>query len=156
VKHIALDSDGVIWDFDEMVKAHTGRLPKEIGDDAEMWRLIDAIPTFWDDIPLMPDAHDLWDFVKHHDVIVITGCPKTHFDRAAVAKKRKWFKHFGVPEHRVHCCFSRNKPSHMRVQGEVLVDDMTRNLKRWIAAGGRGVHHHSAHQSIAELRHLGF
>jgi hypothetical protein len=44
----------------------------------------------------------------------------------------------------------------MRAPGDILIDDLSKNCKRWTDAGGIAVHHTSAADSILKLKALGF
>lgn len=132
--HLFIDSDGVFADFDEHIHQLFGVYPRQM-NDAEMWRRANAHPSFWDDMPLMPGAHEFFDAIKHVRPTVLTGCPKSDYDRAASAKLAWWKRHFGHEQ--VITCLSRDKALHMKNPGDWLVDDMSKNTKRWAAAGGQ-------------------
>ncbi len=148
---IFVDIDGVVGDFDNSVKSLFGSYPKELGDDV-LWPLIVNTPNFWRNLPLMEDAMILWEAVRDHNPIFLTGCPKSDYERAE-QDKRWWVRHhFGdVP---VITCLSREKPMHMRQQRDILIDDFMSNIKRWEKAGGRAIYHLSAEQTIPRFRHL--
>ena len=135
-KWLFLDSDGVKADFDSHAENLFGRHPSKIPND-ELWELVNADPErFWDGIPLMEGALEMFDTFRnqYENITFLTGCPRDGYDIAA-AHKRVWLRrHFGdVP---VITCLSRDKQLHMNAPGDVLLDDMPRNLKRWEAAGG--------------------
>jgi hypothetical protein len=88
-------------------------------------------------MPLKPGARELWDAVKHVNPTVLTGCPKSDYDRAAVAKIAWWKEHFNHDA--VITCLSRDKALHIKAEGDWLVDDMSKNCKRWAAAKGNAL-----------------
>ncbi|RYF04618.1 MAG: hypothetical protein EOO77_29410, partial [Oxalobacteraceae bacterium] len=85
-----MDSDGVFAHFDQNVLQRFGALPRDIKNDDEMWRLINADPMFWPEMPMMPGATELWDAIKHVEPTVLTGCPKSDYQRAAELKLSWW------------------------------------------------------------------
>jgi hypothetical protein len=139
--HIFLDSDGVLAAFDEHVYAQWGKTCRELGD-AELWARVEDYPNFWLDMPVKDEAYDLFDLVLPFKPTILTGCPATGYDRAAAHKVEWYAKHFGSKygyEIPVITCRSKDKALHMKAPGDVLVDDFFVNIKRWRAAGGKGV-----------------
>jgi 5'-nucleotidase len=149
--HLFVDSDGVFADFDRHVFNEFGRWPNELGD-ALMWSLVQKTPGFWGDMPLKAGAHELWEFVKPFAPTVLTGCPRTNYELADRAKREWWKRHFDHEQ--VITCFSRDKPLHMRSPGDILVDDMAKNVKKWEKAGGVAVLHRDAGSSIERLTEI--
>jgi hypothetical protein len=147
---IFLDSDGVLADFDRHVMEFSGgKTPRQLGNDA-LWELVNSISDFWLTMPLMPGANDLMEFSLPHNPIILTGCPRTGYDVASTQKPIKLGRYFpGVP---VITCLSKEKPLHMKAPGDILVDDMVHNVKRWRNAGGTAILYKSADQAISELR----
>lgn len=133
--HLFVDSDGVFADFDQNIFNLTGLWPHQLNDD-EMWRLANASPTFWPDMPLKPGAVELWNAIKHVEPTVLTGCPKSDYQRAA-EHKVSWWANGHFSHEKVITCLSKDKALHMRKPGDWLVDDMSKNCKRWEKAGGR-------------------
>lgn len=134
--HLFIDSDGVFFDFDGHVKDLFGAYPNQLGD-AEMWRLANARPDFFRVMPLLPQAREFWEAIKHVNPTVLTGCPKSNYESAAVQKVEAWeaeFQHASVIT-----CLSRDKALHMKRPGDWLVDDMSKNCKRWVSAGGNAI-----------------
>lgn len=146
---VFVDCDGVLAAFSQHVLDRLGVRPGLITDD-EMWELIAAIPDFWPTIPVKYGAHDLMNFLKPYSPIVLTGCPKNHYE-AAAAHKVEWVaRHFGdVP---VITCLSRNKPLYMHAAGDILIDDFSTNIRRWVNAGGVGVHYRRHLQGLTDFK----
>lgn len=144
------DNDGVLADFDRHVLELFGTPPSGIPDD-EMWDLILATPDFWPTIPLKYGAHDLWAMLAPYKRAFLTGCPKGHYEVAA-AHKVVWLKkHFG-DDVEVITCLSRNKPLHMESPGDILIDDMSGNMRRWRKAGGIGIHYRTVEQAMTDFK----
>jgi 5'-nucleotidase len=151
--HLFLDSDGVFADFDQHIFNLFGCYPREM-DDADMWAKANANPEFWSDMPLKPGALELWEAVIHTKPTVLTGCPKSDYDRAVTHKLAWWERHFGHTQ--VITCLSRDKALHMKNPGDWLVDDMVKNCKRWEKAGGNAfVYRDNPTRVIEVLRGVG-
>jgi hypothetical protein len=146
------DSDGVYAHFDEQVERMFGLPPSKLNDD-HMWSMIyDNRKEFWTTMPLTPDALELWEFMRPFNPIVLSGCPKGHFDEASEWKKEWWLENFEW-EH-VITCPAKEKPLHIKNAGDVLADDFVVNVKRWQKAGGIGVLHKNVPDTIERLKVL--
>ena len=145
-----LDLDGVFADFDAAVERMFGK-PVDAVPRREMWARIFRTRGFWSDLAMIPGAEALWEHVKHHDPVFLTGVLKG--DRSCEPSKVAWVKrHFGTD--RVICCFSRDKPRYGK-PGDILVDDRAAAIEAWNGMGGHGVHHRSVPETIERLRALG-
>jgi hypothetical protein len=152
MKQLFLDCDGVLADFDTGFLALTGMQGQEYEDrfgSKVFWKRIQDSKNYFENLPLMPDAMELFDAVKHLRPIILTGCPRG--DWAAHQKMRWRDRYFpGVP---MVTCLSRNKVDYCQ-PGDVLVDDFLKHSQRWIDGGGVFVHHTSAKESIQKLKDL--
>lgn len=151
--HLFVDSDGVFADFDLHIKTLFGKWPREMSDDV-MWKLASEHPEFWSHMPVKYGAEELWEFVKPYNPTVLTGCPKSDYTRAETHKRAWWQHHFAHDQ--VITCLSKDKGTHIKKPGDILVDDMIKNIKRWEKAGGKGVWYKNARDAIAQLKALGF
>jgi hypothetical protein len=147
-----LDCDGVLADFDRAGTALLGMPPRQFEKrhgPQEFWTRLARHPDFYGSLPLMPDAMELFEAVRHLDPIILTGLPRG--DWAAPQKVRWAAGHF--PGTRIITCFAADKRRHARV-GDVLVDDTLKHRDLWTGAGGIFVHHRKAATTVAELRSL--
>ncbi len=171
---IFCDIDGVLADFkNELTHKVFKDTQNELGGDGDyseqryaqdpkfrshMWKAVDLYQkkhgfVVWRDLELLPDAIELWNYIKHHNaqILTATGDPKYR----ALEQKREWItKHFGSSV-RINAV----KAAPLKVQfagpNHILIDDQLRAIDPWIAAGGIGIHHTSAQKTIAELKKLG-
>lgn len=155
MKQIFLDLDGVLADFDRAATALFHKPPREaekaIGTP-EFWRRIRRAPRFYRELPLTPDAMELYGAIKHLHPIILTGVPVGGW---AEDQKIEWVaEHF--PGVNIITCRAREKFLHMRHPGDVLVDDYLKYKEQWEQAGGVFIHHTSARSSLARLAELGF
>lgn len=146
-----LDLDGVLADFDTHVEALFGAPPSDL-PLSQMWARAAATPGFFETMPLMPDALELWDFCRPFRPQILTGLPR---GRWAEKQKRRWVAAHLGPDVPVITCLSRNKCDFAN-PGDVLVDDTTKYAHLWEARGGRFIRHTSASESIAQLQRLGY
>lgn len=148
-----LDCDGVLASFDEYALEIFGLPPraaeKKLGTP-RFWADLQSHEGFYEKLPLMPDARELFEAVEHLNPIILTGCPQGEW---AEPQKRAWGKkHF--PHTTMICCMSKDKRNHM-LPGDVLVDDWPKYRELWEEAGGIFILHTSAKDSIAKLKELG-
>lgn len=152
MNQLFLDCDGVLADFDRGVRELLGLPPRDFGKRhglGEFWRRLARAPDFYARLPLMPDACELFDAVRHLDPVILTGLPRGNW--AAPQKVRWAAEHF--PGVRIITCMAVDKRRHAQA-GDVLVDDTLKHRHLWEEAGGIFIHHQSAAQSIAELKRL--
>ena len=152
MNRLFLDCDGVLADFDRGAEAVLGLAPRAFEKRhglPEFWRRLARAPDFYATLPPLPDAHELFDAVRHLDPIILTGLPRG--DWAAPQKQRWAAEHF--PGTRIITCMAVDKRRHGQA-GDILVDDTLRYRHLWEEAGGIFVHHRNAAATIAELRRL--
>ena len=153
LRRIYLDCDGVLADFDAAFIAKFGQHPRDYEESngiEAFWRdLRNHAPNFYSELPLMADARELFDAVKHLRPLILTGCPRGGW---AEMQKLSWAARYfpGTP---TIVCYSKNKRDYM-LPGDVLVDDRPQYQNLWVEAGGIFVLHRSASESIAHLREL--
>lgn len=152
-RQIYLDCDGVLADFDRKATEIFGMSPERFEKRhglGAFWKRLATSPDFFADLPLMPDAMELYDAVKDLEPIILTGLPRGAW---AEPQKRRWAeKHFpGVP---VITTSAALKREHCH-PGDILVDDKDKYRRLWEEAGGVFVHHSSARQSVDALKALG-
>jgi len=149
-----LDCDGVLADFNKSFEDAFGHPPMNYearNGSGVFWRDIkNEIPNFYRDLPLMPDAMELYGAVEHMRPIILTGCPRGGW---AELQKLEWAKeHFpGVP---MIVCMSKDKRDYCK-PGDILVDDRHHYMTLWMQRGGSFVLHKSAASSINALQEMG-
>lgn len=167
-----VDLDGVLADFvqgaaDRGFDAGLFNLPTaQLSDEGrrEQVAFYDAIAfsDFYAELPLIHDALELWNAVLPHGPQILTGLPTfRHRDDArdafehAANQKRAWCARvLGLSEDFVICTRSRDKKNFVGQLGRthsILIDDRKRNIREWREAGGTGILHVSAANSIDVL-----
>jgi len=141
---LALDVDGVVADFLTSAYREHGypnynssnikswNFHREIGiSDEKFYEPISSF-DFWDNIDLMPFAHDLYDeLIMEFDVIFCTSPSKC---KEAVYGKLSWLKrHFNVDTDEVIITGKKEILAH---EGSLLIDDSGKNCARFQEAGG--------------------
>lgn len=153
MRQLYVDLDGVLADFDSAYDAiFEPKLPREFVEDPPgMWENIKTHGSFFLTLPLMPDALDLWEGIKHLNPVVLSGI---RLDRVPDGElhKRAWVEaNFGNV--RVICCRSEDKRNHAK-PGDVLIDDRVKYRQLWLDMGGVFLLHTSAKATLQSVRSI--
>ena len=76
---VFLDCDGVLADFDAGAKQAFGMSPAEFERRfglKRFWGELASLNNFFGELPLMPDAMELYEAVRHLEPIILTGLPR--------------------------------------------------------------------------------
>jgi 5'(3')-deoxyribonucleotidase len=153
---INIDMDGVVADFDTVIKQIFGKTIWKVLT-SDMWREIHKLEHFYRDLPKMPDADELWNHVHEvysdrYDIQVLTAIPRRITLPAAEQDKRDWIaQHYGSDVIVKIGPYSRDKQKHAR-PGDILIDDRVDNIDMWNKVGGIGIRHTSTKDTIEQLR----
>lgn len=148
-----VDMDGVLADFDghfrDFYKGDSYDYSDKFGLDS-MWEFInDNDPHFFLNLKWMPGGEELWKFVRLYNPTILSTPAYTV--KACREDKRKWIRsHLGPA---VHYIFS-NKKAKYATPSSILIDDMEKNIRPWREAGGVGILHNSAEETISILKKL--
>lgn len=156
IDKIYLDMDGVIVDFAGYTINVLGVKDADSGGSAkEMWAAIEKVPNFFDKLSMLPDAQELLDYVLSLGIPteILTAIPSKRNDlKTAADDKKSWAAREIGPEMIVNTGpYSRDKKNWAK-PNYVLIDDRKSNIKEWIAAGGIGILHKSAADTIEQLK----
>lgn len=148
-----IDLDGVLGDFDGHFFKQFKLIPEELSR-SQVHKLLASDPYFFLDLPVMPGAHDFWNwlYVNGFNPIVLTGVPHQNYDQAAFNKKQWVARNFGYRAN-VITCRSEDK----RLNGkpdDVLVDDRTKYQHLWEEMGGIFIHHKTFEDTKIKLATL--
>lgn len=155
IKTAHIDLDGVMADFDLQYQNLFGVHPKT-HDNKTLWGNIKAYEAkggrWFYDLPLMPDARDLWEEMNSKGVkiriLTATGWNYDHVTKQKVA----WCeKHFGIPRDVITTVRKSEDKAGFATPNCVLIDDSERSVLPWIKAGGHGILHVNAETSLAHF-----
>lgn len=153
---IYCDMDGVLADFDLGFERVMGYAlpPRSLRTENLDWATLRArAPTFFRDLPLMPGAQKLWDYIRPHGAKILTGVP-AEVDASANDKIDWALETLLVPSNRTVCCRASQKFLHCH-PGDILIDDWEKYRPLWERAGGLWITHTSAESTIQQLKELG-
>tara|TARA_Y100000590_G_scaffold421165_1_gene524567 strand:+ start:273 stop:788 length:516 start_codon:yes stop_codon:yes gene_type:complete len=158
IKYIFVDMDGVLADFLKGCEAMIGH-PMTNDDkghsdyDARKEELTNK--RLFANLPPMVDMYDLIAYIKHTginwEILTAAGVVNREL---VVFDKKSWIKKFVDPSVVVNCTFTGAQKSAYALKNNVLIDDRPKNIEAWEKAGGIGILHTSAADTISQLKEL--
>ncbi len=152
---IMVDMDGVLADFIRGVndKIEGGYIE---GNNTQLWKDIKKYSNqggrLWAELEPMADAMELWNYVKQYNPQILTSGGNPAF--GADEQKHEWIKRvIGNPK--VNIVRKSGEKAGLATPQTILIDDLRKSIDPWVAAGGIGILHTSAKNTIAELKKLG-
>jgi len=147
---IYVDMDGVLTDFEGQLADLLGisRKAAKGYKSSSMWKKVeDAGESFWSTMEWMPGGKELWDFVKDYNPTILSS-PIRH--KSSHSGKREWVKkHLGD----FPVILDSEKYTHAK-PGDILIDDLSKNIDPWNDHKGVGILHKDAKSTISVLKKL--
>ena len=151
------DMDGVITDFEKRFKDFSnGMEPRDYENKfgkEKFWELIDVevgVP-FFAGMDWMPDGKTYWNYIKKYNPILLSAPSRNEESKYG---KRIWKKR-NMPSTTKLILTPAWKKQEYASPTSILIDDREKNIEQWQEAGGIGIHHTSASNTIAQLKKLG-
>ena len=160
VKRIFVDMDGVLADFLKGVEQ-----PEYIGhpltnDDKghteyDLRKEELTNKRLFANLPPMVDMYDLIGYIKHTELPweILTAAGVVNRE-LVVYDKQEWIKRYVDPNVVVTCTYTGTQKAAFAIEGNVLIDDRPKNIKAWEDAGGIGIIHTNARDTIEQLKTL--
>lgn len=158
--HIYVDLDGVMADLQSRVEEILGRSitttpgGTDWDDSDAIWKELRSMgePDF-STLNKLPDADALWDYVKKYtpDILTATGQP----EKENAAQKREWVRKNLDGYNKIYTVVGSRMKARYADPSSVLIDDRLKSIKPWREAGGIGILHTSAADTIRQLKKLG-
>jgi len=149
---IYCDMDGVLADFESGYEKLTGvDLKGEFQKGDNFWDPISKAGVgFWAGLKWMPDGQELWDYLKPYKPDLLSAPSREDSSRIG---KHVWVKH-KIPGTKLILRYAKQKQE-LATPESILIDDRQVNIDQWEAAGGIGILHTSADNTISKLKELG-
>lgn len=154
LRPLYLDLDGVFADFYGYAEQLLGR-PYTATPPAEAWGALDQVPHLFQQLSMLADGQALWEGLQayqHHPMEVLTALPQlTGQLRTAASDKQAWVAQHLSRALTVNTVNGGPQKVVFATPGAVLIDDLERNIRLWEAAGGIGILHRTAEDSLRQL-----
>ena len=151
---IYCDMDGVLVDFEKGYKELTNTTPSKTFDGkADFWEPISkAGAQWWANLPWMPDGQELWRYIKKYKPNILSAPSQ---DPSSKIGKEAWLKMNLQNSFKKAYFYNRANKKLFAGPNRILIDDMKQTIDEWNAAGGIGIFHTSAADTISQLKKLG-
>ena len=158
VKRIFVDMDGVVADFLAGCSEMMGKpLTSDDAGHSEYDRRKEELTNkrLFGMLPPMVDYADLIGYIKHTGLPweILTAAGKVNRE-LVVYDKNEWVRKYIDPTVVVTCTYSGSQKGAFAEKGSVLIDDRPKNIDAWKKAGGIGIVHTSAKNTIEALKEL--
>ena len=159
-KRIFVDMDDVIAGFNDhyLTNFHKDLRISGLVTDEELWSNVNDYPgDFFYDLPIMDGALEGVNWIKSqgYEVVYLTACPADNYENVA-NQKHDWIRLKFQDEQSlvVPVVGGKNKARLLQFQGDILIDDFTKNIVAWNNAGGRGIVHTDWPSTLEKLRQM--
>lgn len=163
MKTIHLDMDGVLVDLSKAVFDATGWRWGDVPGRVMWEQLAKTHPNVFLHAPALPDADELVEGIVFFaertglEVEILTALPSFMHLPQAKQHKQDWImNHF--PQHKFK--FKSSTSSSLKHEfakvGDILIDDHVLNIRDWEAAGGHGIRHINAAETLHRLQTIKF
>jgi len=151
---IYCDMDGVLVDFEKGYAELTNTTPsKTFNGKSEFWEPINkAGAAWWANLDWMSDGQQLWSYIKKYNPYILSA---PSWDPSSRVGKEAWCKIHLKNEYKKLLLYSRDQKQVFAAENKILIDDMERTINEWKRAGGIGILHTSATDTIKQLKKLG-
>jgi len=148
---IYCDMDGVLVDFEKGYKDLTNKEASYDTNPEEFWEPITrAGAAFWIKLQWMPDGKQLWEYIKPYSPELLSAPSR---EESSKIGKFTWVKR-NIPGTKL-ILRSAERKQEFATPNSILIDDTADDIQRWKDAGGIGILHTSAADTIQQLKDLG-
>jgi len=150
---IYCDMDGVLVDFERGYAELTNTTPsKSFNGKSEFWEPINkAGAEWWANLDWMSDGQELWSYIKKYNPYILSA---PSWDPSSRVGKEAWCKMHLKNSYKKLLLYPRNQKQLFAAENKILIDDMEQTINEWKNAGGIGIFHTSAANTIKQLKKL--
>jgi len=151
---IYCDMDGVLVDFERGYYELTGIHTKQyVKGDSAFWKPIsEEGASFWANLPWMSDGQELWRYIQKYKPNILSAPSQ---DPSSKVGKEAWLKVNLQNSFKKAYFYNRANKKLFAGPNRILIDDMEQTINEWNDAGGVGIFHTSAANTIKQLKKLG-
>ncbi|KVP39630.1 5' nucleotidase, NT5C type [Burkholderia ubonensis] len=155
IPNIYIDLDGVKVDFYGETTRILGAPYKSL-PSAEAWGRLEQVDHLFLNLPMLPDALELWQGLQGRGRLhILTAMPKpTGKLITAAGDKVAWVRKHICTQVPVIVVEHGLMKARWARPGDILIDDLERNIAAWEAAGGIGILHRNARDTLESLARI--
>jgi hypothetical protein len=158
IKKIYLDMDGVLSDFEKQFGDLYGEEALK-NRDRKLWT--EQWPDFIENkqfefLPKFPGCDELLSFIRKHpeiEVEILTSSGGVKFHEQVKEQKKVWLKKYGIA-YKPHVVPGRKHKKDYATPETILIDDTEDVIENFNKAGGIGILHRDAKETIKTLETL--
>ena len=101
----------------------------------------------------------LWSYISKFDPHILSAYVEESFDPNCIPGKTEWLRRNAGMSNRSKINLVRRKEKKLfakKGSPSILIDDYEKNVREFINAGGKAIHHTNTSKTISELKKLGF
>lgn len=153
MRTLFLDLDGVFANFTKAFREHTGL--EHYDNPKKSWGILEKVDNLFLHLEPFPYAKDMFEEIKNrsvYDIKFLTALPRLSKKlKTAPQDKVNWIREYLCLETPVICSNGWSDKKRYCSPGDILVDDMERNIVDWKTAGGVGILHTDPANTISLL-----
>jgi phosphoglycolate phosphatase-like HAD superfamily hydrolase len=167
---IFCDLDGVLVDFDRGFLELPGNTEKLTTKEYEekhgrnsIWTIIEqGGEDYWINLKWTKDGRELWDYLKRYDPIILSS---PSLSQTSITGKTKWVaQNLNIDQEPItqpedlqpdsRLVLYTDKYKFAKTENDILIDDTEKKLTDWTEAGGTGILHNDATDTIRVVEEL--
>jgi hypothetical protein len=167
---IFCDLDGVLVDFDRGFLELPGNPEKLTTKEYEekhglnsIWTIIEqGGEDYWINLKWTKDGRELWDYLKRYDPIILSA---PSLSQTSITGKTKWVaQNLNIDQEPItqpedlqpdsRLVLYTDKYKFAKTENDILIDDTEKKLTDWTEAGGTGILHNDATDTIRVVEEL--
>lgn len=167
---IFCDLDGVLVDFDrgfqEIPENYNKFTPKDYEEKNgknSIWKLIEKYGSdYWVNLPWKSDGRELWDYIKRYNPIILSS---PSLSQSSIEGKTRWVaNNLDITDDPVtdpadyspgdKLILYKDKFKFAESSSDILIDDTEKKLTDWTEAGGTGILHTDATETIRLIEEI--
>lgn len=159
IKKIYLDMDGVLADFNSRYTRLFGKNTKDARDAKEFnpnWDTFVQTQQF-ETLDWFPGAHQLLSYIhtlpKNIKIEILSSSGGKKYHDEVKQQKLVWLKKQGI-HYPANVVSGRRNKAAFATPDSVLIDDTPEVLEFFLQAGGKGILHKNAYDTIEKLKHM--
>lgn len=164
ITKVYLDMDGVLVNFEKRYEELFGQKPSQVknltGRESYFWKNWKAFVEGcnFETLEMLPDAQELLGFAKEMqkqgiDIEILSSSGGDKYHETVTLQKKEWLRKHNIDFY-PNIVNGGSRKALFALPGSILIDDTERIIKYFTDAGGIGILHTSAYDTINKVKPL--